>query len=107
MTSSEDNVRRVGFIGLGAMGLGMACNIIKKPHYEVVGYDVYAPSGQKFVDCGGRIEAGPKDVAKRSEFLVCMAANSQQVHEILFNDKTGALQGMDGITILSSKQKLI
>lgn len=74
------------------MGFGMACNLLAKAHYEVIGYDVYPPSAQRFADRGGRIGASPGEVAERSDVLVCMAANADQINEILFNKNTGALK---------------
>ncbi|KAF9878867.1 ketose-bisphosphate aldolase class-ii family protein [Colletotrichum karsti] len=92
MASSGADVTRVGFIGLGAMGFGMACNLLKKPQYRVQGYDVYPPSAEKFVAQGGLVGASPRDVAKSSSILVCMAANAQQIDDILFDHQTGALE---------------
>ncbi|KAF7555618.1 hypothetical protein G7046_g6517 [Stylonectria norvegica] len=94
MASPEDAVTQVAFAGLGAMGFGMASNLLTKPHYLVKGYDVYAPSAEKFVAQGGRTGDSPRTVAKDSKFLVCMAVNSQQIEEILFNSETGALQSL-------------
>lgn len=39
ITADSNTVRRVGFIGLGAMGFGMATHLIKSK-FSVVGYDV-------------------------------------------------------------------
>lgn len=36
--AKSNNVKRVGFIGLGAMGFGMATHLLK--FFSVVGYDV-------------------------------------------------------------------
>lgn len=83
---------RVGFIGLGAMGFGMACNLLKKPSYRVQGHDVYAPSAERFVAQGGSAAESPREVAKTSDILVCMAVNAQQIDDILFNHQKGALQ---------------
>ncbi|OLN87249.1 putative oxidoreductase YgbJ [Colletotrichum chlorophyti] len=92
MASNDTEVDRVGFIGLGAMGLGMASNLAKQPQYRVQGYDVYPPSVEKFVAQGGLAGDSPRDVAKTSDILVCMAVNAQQIDDILFNDQTGALE---------------
>lgn len=35
----SDNVKRIGFIGLGAMGFGMATHLLKS-NFCVTGYDV-------------------------------------------------------------------
>uniref|UniRef100_L2FZS9 Ketose-bisphosphate aldolase class-ii-like protein n=1 Tax=Colletotrichum fructicola (strain Nara gc5) TaxID=1213859 RepID=L2FZS9_COLFN len=92
MASNGADVTRVGFIGLGAMGFGMACNLVKKPQYQVQGFDVYPPSAEKLVAQGGSVGASPREVAKTSDILVCMAANAQQIDDILFNHQTGALE---------------
>ena len=86
-------ITEIGFIGLGAMGLGMACNLQRKSQYRITGYDVYPPSAEKFGAEGGHVGQNPKDVAQKSNFLVCMAANEQQVDDILFHNETGALKG--------------
>ncbi|EEY20206.1 oxidoreductase [Verticillium alfalfae VaMs.102] len=83
----------VGFVGLGAMGFGMACNLQKGGKYIVKGYDVWQPSVERFVADGGHPGQSPRDVAHDSAFLVCMAANAQQVDSILFDAATGALEG--------------
>lgn len=38
-TTDSKTVRRIGFIGLGAMGFGMATHLVKS-NFCVVGYDV-------------------------------------------------------------------
>ncbi|KAF6831396.1 ketose-bisphosphate aldolase class-ii family protein [Colletotrichum plurivorum] len=92
MTSAGADVARVGFVGLGAMGFGMATNLLRKPHYAVTGFDVYPPSAEKFVAQGGATGASPREVARTSDILVCMAANAQQIDDILFHHQTGALE---------------
>lgn len=39
ITASSNSVNRIGFIGLGAMGFGMASHLLKS-NCSVVGYDV-------------------------------------------------------------------
>lgn len=84
----------IGFVGLGAMGFGMACNLSSKQQYRVIGYDIFAPSAQRFADQGGLVGESPRAVAQTSDFLICMAANSQQIDQILFSEETGAVKGM-------------
>jgi phosphoglycerate dehydrogenase-like enzyme len=45
--------RKIAFLGLGAMGFGMATNLVKVG-WEVTGYDVYGPTLERFVDAGGK-----------------------------------------------------
>ncbi|KAK2055340.1 hypothetical protein LY76DRAFT_596144 [Colletotrichum caudatum] len=101
MASPDAQSTRVGFIGLGAMGFGMACNLAKKPSNRVQGYDVYPPSADKFVAQGGSVGRSPREVAKTSDILVCMAVNAEQIDDILFNHETGALQTLpENATVL-------
>ncbi|KAF4986227.1 hypothetical protein FDECE_16058 [Fusarium decemcellulare] len=88
------DVTRVGFVGLGAMGLGMACNLMKNPEYRVCGYDVFLPSVTSFAAKGGRVADSPREAAKDSTFLVIMAANVEQVDKIIFDIDTGVLQSI-------------
>jgi len=102
MASPDTQSTRVGFIGLGAMGFGMACNLAKKPSYRVQGYDVYPPSAEKFVaQAGGVVGQSPREVAETSDILVCMAVNAEQIDDILFNNETGAVQTLpENATVL-------
>lgn len=93
MGSESKHATRVGFIGLGAMGLGMATNLSKKPAYSVYGYDIYPPSREKFRAVGGGIGESPRAVAESSAFLICMVANAQQADSVLFDEQAGAVKG--------------
>lgn len=84
-------ITQVGFVGLGAMGAGMASSIRRDPKYTVKGYDVYPPSIDKFVAEGGVAATSVRDAATESSVLICMAATAQQVDQILFD--AGAAQG--------------
>lgn len=94
MTFTNNAMTNIGFIGLGAMGFGMAGNLFRKLEYRVIGYDVFAPSAQRFADRGGLVGESPRAVAQTSDFLICMAANSHQIDQILFGEETGALKGV-------------
>ncbi len=50
--------RSVGFVGLGQMGFGMACNLLKAGH-DVLAYDVAAEPLARFVARGGRAARHP------------------------------------------------
>ena len=48
----------IGFIGLGAMGVGMSKNLLDAG-YAVCGYDVNAESMAALVDAGGTAATNP------------------------------------------------
>lgn len=52
-TASSNSVNRIGFIGLGAMGFGMASHLLNS-NFSVIGYDVI-PILQLFVSWKFRI----------------------------------------------------
>ncbi|KAL4962605.1 uncharacterized protein BDV14DRAFT_202604 [Aspergillus stella-maris] len=62
------------------------------------------PSAEKFVASGGQAGNSPRDVAQTCQFLICMAATAQQLDTILFDNVSGAIQGLpkDATVILCS-----
>lgn len=75
------------------MGFGMATNLNQDPTYNVVGYDIWQPSADKFSAQGGRIADSPAAVAAESDFLICMVASAAQADSVLFDGATGAVAG--------------
>lgn len=83
----------IGFVGLGAMGFGMATNLVKQG-YSVTGYDVFPASVERFRAAGGIPAASLKDSAAGKMFYICMVASAPQVQDVLFHPETGILDGM-------------
>ncbi|KAH7420228.1 hypothetical protein BKA64DRAFT_716557 [Cadophora sp. MPI-SDFR-AT-0126] len=84
---------KIGFAGLGAMGLGMASHLLGVGHH-LTGFDVYEPSLEKFRACGAQTASSPKEAAKDNSFFICMVANSNQAESVLFDSETGAVQAL-------------
>lgn len=80
----------VGFVGLGAMGFGMASHLVKQG-YSVKGFDVFPASVQRFQEAGGIPAASLKESAEGIEYYICMVASAPQVQEVLFNADTGII----------------
>ncbi len=59
---------RIGFVGLGAMGMGMACSLVKEG-FQVKGYDINANAVQSFTKAGGQ-GVGSVAEATESEILI-------------------------------------
>ncbi|PON36984.1 Ketose-bisphosphate aldolase, class-II [Trema orientale] len=89
ITSSSSAVHRIGFIGLGAMGFGMAAHLLKSK-FLVLGYDVYKPTLTRFSNIGGLIGNSPAEVSKDVDVLVIMVTNEAQAENALFGD-SGAI----------------
>lgn len=94
---------KIAFLGLGAMGFGMATNLIKSG-FSVNGFDVWAPTLDRFAAAGGRTSSTPREVVKGSTHVVFMVAIAAQVHSALFDDETGAIHELplNATVILSS-----
>jgi len=82
--------RKVGFIGLGAMGTGMALRLVGAG-LTVAGYDVRADAAQALGRAGGRAAASPADAARDADALVVMVVNADQTDAVLFG-KDGAVE---------------
>lgn len=89
---ASTNSQKIGFAGLGAMGYGMASHLVELGH-QLTGFDVYEPSLEKFRATGARTETSPRACAQNNDMFICMVTNSQQAESVLFDAKTGAVQG--------------
>ncbi len=91
----------VGFIGLGAMGLPMARNLVTRG-FQVRGFDMRREATDALVEAGGAAAASSSDAAKGADRLVLMVVNAAQAEQVLFAD--GALEALPhgGIVILTA-----
>jgi 3-hydroxyisobutyrate dehydrogenase len=72
---------RIGFIGLGNMGLPMAVNLIKAGH-QVEGVDVNPASVEKLKAAGGAGAETAKIAASRADVVITMLPSGKEVREI-------------------------
>jgi 3-hydroxyisobutyrate dehydrogenase len=72
---------RIGFIGLGNMGLPMAQNLIKAGH-QVEGVDVNPAAVEKLKAAGGASAEFAKVAASRADAVVTMLPAGQHVREV-------------------------
>jgi len=82
---------KVGFIGLGRMGTGMAADLLKGGH-EVTVYNRTTDKAQGLIDRGGRLAHEVAD-ACRGDVVITMLANDEAVEAIVFGEK-GLLQNL-------------
>ncbi|MFE5125549.1 L-threonate dehydrogenase [Streptomyces sp. NPDC056669] len=74
---------RVGVVGLGAMGLGMARSL-RKAGYQVGVHDLRPEVAEGFARDGGTAFASPGDLAATVDVLVGVVVNAAQVESVLF-----------------------
>ena len=89
---------RIGFIGLGNMGLPMAQNLVKAGHV-VTGLDVSKAQLDKLVAAGGKAAGSVKDAASGAEFVITMLPAGAQVREVYLGEQ-GAIAAADHGTLL-------
>ncbi|QDQ01516.1 NAD(P)-dependent oxidoreductase [Lysinibacillus fusiformis] len=81
---------RLGFIGLGNMGLPMSINLLRAG-YEVYGYDTNTKAMEQFIAEGGVGLATSQDVVKQSG-VIMTSLPTPQVVERVYKAEDGILQ---------------
>ena len=62
-------MKKIGFLGMGVMGLPMAKNLLKKSGCEVLGYDVIEKQREGFITAGGTV-AEPEEIYKTCDVIM-------------------------------------
>ena len=92
-------MKRIGIIGLGDMGIGMAANIIKN-EFELCGFDLQKERLNSLKQLGGLPLNQYSEIAENSDVVFIMVLNGQQVHDIVLSD-TGLINHLKpGSTII-------
>lgn len=74
---------KLGFIGLGIMGLPMAKNLLKKSKMEVVGFDISKERNNLFSESGGTIAKDIKEISNSCDIIFLSLAGNQLVKNII------------------------
>jgi 3-hydroxyisobutyrate dehydrogenase-like beta-hydroxyacid dehydrogenase len=91
---------KIGFIGLGFMGEGMATNILAKGHtLTILGHKNRAPI-ERLAALGAVEVQTPKEVAARSEIVFMCVTGSPQVEANVHGEKGLAAGGKKGLIIV-------
>lgn len=92
---------RIGFIGLGNMGLPMAQNLLKAGH-QVEGFDLYGAAVEKLKAAGGAGAASAKVAASRADVVITMLPSGNEVREVYLG-AAGVLESANaGILLIDS-----
>jgi len=93
-----NSVNKVGLVGLGAMGQGVAKNLLSKG-YEVVGFDIRSEALKLFVEKGGRAAECLSGLGGECNTVISFVVNDEQTEQLLF-DKDGLLSGLRAGSVL-------
>jgi len=77
----EEGMAKIGFIGLGNMGLPMAKNLLKAEH-EVTGFDLNAEATERLAANGGNTVNSHADACKAAEVVITMLPAGEQVRDV-------------------------
>ena len=94
---------RVGFVGLGAMGVPMACRMLQAGH-GVVGFDVRAGAAGPLVAAGGSSAASAAAAAHDAELLWLMVVSGEQAEAVLFDAGAAAALPPGAIVVAACTQ---
>ena len=80
------NKEKIGFIGLGIMGLPMASNLIKDG-FNLVVYNRTLSKCSQLEEKGAVVVQTPADVAKNAKMIITMVTDSPDVEDILLGEE--------------------
>lgn len=83
---------RVGVIGLGSMGMGMATSLVRAG-FETWGCDLREEARASFAEAGGHAVATAAEMAAEVEIVLTVVVNAEQTRAVLFGDN-GLLPGL-------------
>lgn len=90
---------RIGFVGLGIMGRGMAHNLLSSGHSLCV-WNRSRERMTDLVDAGAEAGESPADVAKRSDIIVVCVSDTPDVKEVVLGER-GIIHGAaDGSLVI-------
>jgi L-threonate 2-dehydrogenase len=96
-----ENGTAIGFIGLGAMGFGMAASLCRAG-FAVTGYDLREETLERLLERGGARGTTPAEAAQGAQLLFVMVVNDAQVEAALFGEHGAAAALARGATVVLS-----
>jgi 3-hydroxyisobutyrate dehydrogenase-like beta-hydroxyacid dehydrogenase len=89
---------KIGFIGLGAMGVPMSQRLLEAS-YPLVVYDVRKEAIETIVKKGAQGASSPREVAEKCRKVITIVPNSDAVEQVVFGP-SGLLEGMKAGDVL-------
>ena len=101
MAESGGAKGRVGVIGLGSMGFGMASSLLRAG-FVVAGCDVAPEPVARLAGTGGIAAASPAEAARDADVVVAVVVNAAQTEAVLFGPDGAASAMRKGAVFVSS-----
>ena len=94
----DNKSKKVGFIGLGAMGFGMACNIVKSGVPTTV-YDIDEKKVRAVADRGAMASASIASLARNSDVVITILPDEGAVEKVYLG-RSGLVEAVKNGSIL-------
>lgn len=94
-------MKNVGVIGLGAMGMGVARNLLRAG-FRTHGCDVRQTALDEFIGHGGIGHSTPAALARECSVVILLVVDSAQIDEVLFGESGAAPNLAPGSVVVSS-----
>ncbi len=92
-------MRKIGFIGLGAMGLPIAKNLLNAGHELYVGYNSNRKPAEEIEALGGTICEKFSEIGEKADVIFLVVPNDAQVESSIFG-KDGVAEGLSAGKII-------
>lgn len=94
-------MKKIGFIGMGTMGIPMASNLLKAG-YELTVYNRTAGKTGSLAQRGAKVASSPAEVARQTEVVFTMLTADQAVNEVMLGP-SGIMHGAAaGLIVIDS-----
>ncbi|MFA9422894.1 MAG: NAD(P)-binding domain-containing protein [Sedimentibacter sp.] len=88
-------MKKIGFMGMGIMGLPMAINLVKKSKQAVVGFDIIEDKRKTFTENGGTAVDNTEEITNSCEIIfLCLPTNDlvkKNVQNIIDTKRKGTI----------------
>lgn len=92
-------MKKIGFIGLGDMGIGLSKNLLKNG-FDLTGFDLKKECLNELAQLGGKTAVNCFEVGQNSDVVFVMVLNGDQVKDVVLG-KNSLLDGLQkGATII-------
>lgn len=89
---------KVGFVGLGLMGLPMAKNLVKAG-FELYVYNRTVSKAKELVEMGAHLVNSPKEVGENAEVIITIVTGPKDVEQVIFG-QNGIVKGAHSGSII-------
>lgn len=93
--------KKVGIVGLGAMGSAMAIMIMKAGH-EVIGFDLREEALDELEQNGGTRAGSPRDVAEAADVVILSLPSIPAFQAVLSGQGSVTSAGKDGLVLIDT-----